>query len=65
MESARLILQSSGNGQALIDVALSSGYNDLSNFYRMFKRTYGETPSEMRQQWIRGKCEPVNGIAAT
>jgi AraC-like DNA-binding protein len=65
MQSARLILQSSGNGQALIDVALSSGYNDLSNFYRMFKRTYGETPSEMRQQWIRGKCEPVNGIAAT
>jgi AraC-like DNA-binding protein len=65
MQSARLILQSSSDGQALIDVALSSGYNDLSNFYRMFKRTYGQTPSEMRQQWIRSRCELANGIAAT
>ncbi len=57
MQSARSILQSCHNGRAIVEVALSSGYNDLSNFYRMFKRSYGETPTEMRQKYMRSKSE--------
>jgi AraC-like DNA-binding protein len=53
MQSAQSSLQSCTNGRTIVDVALSSGYSDLSNFYRMFRRSYGETPTEMRQKWVR------------
>lgn len=53
MHTAQSMLQSHDDGKNVIEVAFSAGYNDLSNFYRMFKRSFGETPTEMRQNWLR------------
>lgn len=33
---------------AIADVALEAGFNDLSHFYRAFRRRYGETPAAAR-----------------
>lgn len=40
----------SGCSGGIVDIALSVGYDDLSNFYRMFRRKFGVTPAELRRQ---------------
>jgi len=32
----------------IIDIAYEAGFSDASHFYRMFRRRYGETPSDVR-----------------
>lgn len=36
-------------------IALESGFGDVSYFNRTFRRTYGATPSEMREQALRAR----------
>lgn len=36
--------------QKVLTIALSAGFNDLSNFNRLFKRSVGMTPAEYRRQ---------------
>jgi AraC-like DNA-binding protein len=33
---------------AIIDIAFTAGFGDVSHFNRMFRRRYGETPSDVR-----------------
>jgi AraC-like DNA-binding protein len=35
-------------GEAIIDVSLDSGYNDLSRFYKQFRQTTQTSPGECR-----------------
>lgn len=37
----------------IIDIALESGFENLSHFYHLFKRTYGETPLHFRKRYQR------------
>jgi transcriptional regulator GlxA family with amidase domain len=32
----------------IIDIALAAGFSDVSNFNRLFRRRFGETPSGIR-----------------
>jgi AraC-like DNA-binding protein len=32
----------------IIDIAYEAGFSDASHFYRMFRRRYGESPSDVR-----------------
>ncbi|MCI9604869.1 MAG: helix-turn-helix domain-containing protein [Ruminococcus sp.] len=42
------------------DVAMLSGYNDVSRFIQYFRKTYGVTPEEYRERKYRsGKSEMV------
>ncbi len=43
----------------VLDVALSSGFNSMSNFYSMFKNNYGMSPTEYRRS-EKGEC-PSDG----
>lgn len=36
-------------GLTIAEIALASGFSDISHFNRMFRRRYGETPSAVRQ----------------
>jgi AraC-like DNA-binding protein len=35
-------------GYKLIDIALTSGFNEVSHFNRSFRRRFGASPSDMR-----------------
>ena len=39
--------------RAIGAIALDAGFGDLSYFNRVFRRTYGETPSDVRQRMLR------------
>jgi AraC family transcriptional regulator len=39
----------------IIDVALSAGFDDISNFNAAFRREFGRTPSGYRERIVRGK----------
>jgi AraC-like DNA-binding protein len=47
--AARLLVQSEKN---ISEICYESGYNNISNFNRNFKKKYGYTPSEFRSQQI-------------
>jgi hemolysin activation/secretion protein/AraC-like DNA-binding protein len=49
----------------IINVAYDSGYRHLGLFNAMFKKRFGVTPSEWRQQNLRKNCPPPprNGLA--
>ena len=32
----------------VIDIVLAAGFGDVSHFNRLFRRRYGETPSDVR-----------------
>ncbi len=36
------------SGVTIAEVAYEAGYNDLSHFYRVFRRRFGETPTAAR-----------------
>lgn len=44
------ILNSTHNGHYISDIAFRWGFNDLSHFSRAFKKQYGYSPREYRQQ---------------
>lgn len=48
LERARILLEHSD--RPISEVAESSGYNDLANFYRQFKKIEGVTPREFRRR---------------
>jgi AraC-like DNA-binding protein len=45
-ESARLLLET---GEGIAQTAYSCGFNNLSNFNRLFRRAYGTSPSDYRR----------------
>ncbi|MGH6644755.1 MAG: helix-turn-helix domain-containing protein, partial [Bradyrhizobium sp.] len=52
-ESLRRQLSSAaGIGMTVGEIALRSGFSDLSSFGRMFKRRYGVAPREVRRAWL-------------
>jgi AraC-like DNA-binding protein len=38
------------NGEQITAIAYDAGFGDLSYFYRVFRRRYGATPSDIRAQ---------------
>lgn len=48
MEEARRLIEE--RGLAIKDAAECVGYTDLGYFYRVFKRSFGRTPGELRRQ---------------
>jgi AraC-like DNA-binding protein len=46
---ANLVKQSA---QPMKQIALDSGYNDLSNFYRDFRKIHGTTPRQLRSDHL-------------
>jgi hemolysin activation/secretion protein/AraC-like DNA-binding protein len=60
---ARQLLTNSDD--KIINVAYDSGYRHLGLFNAMFKKRFGVTPSEWRQQNLRKNCPPPprNGLA--
>lgn len=42
-------------GRTIAAIALDSGFGDVSYFNRTFRRTYGATPSEIREQALRAR----------
>ncbi len=47
----RQICSSAGLGLSVGEIALLSGFTDLSSFSRMFRRRYGMAPQEARRAW--------------
>jgi AraC-like DNA-binding protein len=47
----RELCSAAGIGMTVGDIALNSGFTDLSSFSRMFKRRYGVAPQELRRAW--------------
>jgi len=43
-----MLMDSRYQHMAIIDIALASGFSDVSHFNRMFRRRFGETPSSVR-----------------
>lgn len=48
LEEARMLLCGPGT-RSITDIALASGFNDLSTFYRAFRAKWGVTPGELRR----------------
>lgn len=44
-----------GSSASVAHIAFESGFSDLSNFNRAFRRRFGVTPSEIRAQALRGR----------
>jgi AraC-like DNA-binding protein len=40
------------------EIAVASGYRDVSNFYRDFRKVYAQTPKQMRSQLLAKFSEP-------
>ncbi|MBN9550531.1 MAG: helix-turn-helix domain-containing protein [Alphaproteobacteria bacterium] len=54
LKRSRDLLQSQKYaGQSITNIAFSCGFNSSSHFCNIFKRSYGETPSEFRLRAIR------------
>jgi len=45
------------NGGSVTDIAFRWGFCDAAHFSRVFKRAYGITPSDVRQQALSGRAE--------
>lgn len=45
-------------GMSVLDVSLSSGFSNLSYFYREFKKKYGMTPKQFIEAIPKGGLEP-------
>jgi AraC-like DNA-binding protein len=43
-----VLMDSRYQNMAIIDIALASGFSDVSHFNHMFRRRFGETPSSVR-----------------
>jgi AraC-like DNA-binding protein len=48
----RELCSATGIGMTVGDIALDSGFVDLSSFSRMFKRRYSIAPQELRRAWF-------------
>jgi len=48
MDFAKSKLQLSND--SIVDIALSCGFNNLGNFYKIFKKSFGETPNSCRKK---------------
>jgi transcriptional regulator GlxA family with amidase domain len=49
LQRVRAMLMDSGyQHMAIIDIALASGFSDVSHFNHVFRRRFGETPSSVR-----------------
>jgi AraC-like DNA-binding protein len=46
----RMLTMADGGGLLISDIAMRCGFRELPTFTRMFKRRYGMTPSEAREQ---------------
>jgi AraC-like DNA-binding protein len=49
LRRARRLLTSPRNDLSIAEVAYEAGYNDISHFYRAFRRRFGETPARARK----------------
>lgn len=49
----RRLCDPTSSGQSISTIALDAGFGDLSYFNRVFRRTYGETPSDARARTVR------------
>lgn len=49
-ESCKLLHAAEYNDLPIADIAFQVGFNDVSTFHRRFRRHYGMTPGELRQQ---------------
>ena len=47
LANARLLIEA---GATVSDAAINSGFNDYSVFFRMYKKYYGEPPSQLRNR---------------
>ncbi len=48
-----------GHAQAISAIAYESGFSDISHFNHMFRRRYGATPSDIRNDQIMTLDHPV------
>lgn len=44
------------NQNNILNIALEVGFNARSSFYKAFKQTTGQTPSQYRKQYVQGKA---------
>ena len=44
------------SGESVTEIALNAGFNNLSYFNRVFKRSFGMTPREYRKQFRLRSC---------
>jgi AraC family transcriptional regulator, positive regulator of tynA and feaB len=51
------------NGGSVTDIAFRWGFCDAAHFSRVFKRAFGTTPSEVRQQALRGDADAALGAS--
>jgi AraC-like DNA-binding protein len=49
----RLLLHESSRHRKISDIAYTAGFNDLSYFHRSFRKRFGITPSDMRNEFVR------------
>ena len=49
----RTLCDPASSSRSISTIALDAGFGDLSYFNRVFRRTYGETPSDARNRTIR------------
>lgn len=47
-EARRLLASPAAAGRPIADIAMATGFGDLSTFYRAFRAKYGGTPGRMR-----------------
>jgi AraC-like DNA-binding protein len=55
-EAARMLRQKDCRFPAILDVALSVGFNSTSTFYTAFKKATGQTPASYRRAGTRGNA---------
>jgi len=63
LQRAEALLRDAQRGDRKIgDIALEAGFTDLSHFNRSFRRRYGATPSEIRDDARRQWCETGGAV---